>query len=297
MLAFFTTLLLLSLNSVYSFDDQKDVSPFYSTPVEEVDLSLVQIKSDDTLKYPELKKENNRNFTLSLNKAQNDYYSKLSELDKKVFIKIASLEIFREIKNKNYLSKRYTLLYKKNSAFNIETVAVIPLTYERALPVITDYASYNDWAMKDINILRDGEKGKYFFDITSLRYFAKKEQKFLELNVSMLKLAKGNFSLELLIQDSTTVKPVPFFSLKLNAPSELAKNVEGTFRFIILPDVPYFVTYFTGKAEVGWVYYRFLPLNVIRSQFVARIDTMLENIQYKAESVKYDSAKTNKKRG
>ena len=115
---------------------------------------------------------------------------------------------------------------------------------------------------------------------------AEKEQKFLELNVTMTKISKGKFSLKLLIQDFVAVQPVPSFSLKMNEPSDLAKSVEGTFRFIILSNVSYFIVYFTGRAEVSWIYYKFLPLNLIRSQFVERISTMLENIQFKAESVK-----------
>jgi hypothetical protein len=62
------------------------------------------------------------------------------------------------------LSEQYTLFYKKNGGFNICTIAIIPRTYKDALPVITDYASYNDWILKDINIRREGEKGKYFFE-------------------------------------------------------------------------------------------------------------------------------------
>ena len=282
----FMTMVLLLLTPSHSFDDQNEKTPFYSIAVDEVNLSLVQIESNDELKYPGFKKENKSCFTLLLNNAQKDYYDTLSELDKKVFVKLVSLGVFKERKNKDYLGNRYTLLYKKQGAFNIETIAVVPVTYEGALPIIKNYASYNDWVLKDANVRRDGEKGKYFFDINSLRYFTEKDQRFLELNVSMTKISKGNFSLKLLIQDSTNLRPVSFFSLKMNEPSDLAKNVEGTFKFIMPPNIPYFIIFFTGKAEVGWVYYKFLPINLIRSQFVERIYTILENIQFKAESVK-----------
>jgi hypothetical protein len=197
------------------------------------------------------------------------------------------LGLFKEIRNSNYLSEQYTFLYKKGGGFNIATIAIVPRAYEDALSVVTDYASYNDWVLKDINVRRGGEKGKYFFDVNSLKYSTEKEQKFLALDVTMTKISKGNFNLKLLIQDSTTVRPVPSFSLKMNEPSGLAKSVEGTFRFIILPGVPYFIVYFTGRAEVSWIYYKFLPLSLIQSQFVERISTMLENIQFKAESVKH----------
>jgi hypothetical protein len=291
---FFITVVMLSLTSGYGLNGQKETTPFYSTAVDEIELGQVHFKLDEGLKYPEFKKDSKNSFTVSLNKAHKDYYDKLSEFDKKVFVKLVSLGLFKEIKNKNYLSEQYTLLYKKSGGFNIETIAVIPKTYQDALPVITDYATYNDWVLKDINIRRDGEKGKYFFIINSLKYLKEKEQKFLELNVSMTKLTKGDFSLKLLIQDSTAVKPVPSFSLKMNEPSELAKNVEGTFSFIIPSDIPYFIIYFTGKAEVAWIYYKLLPLNLIRSQFVERIYTMLENIQYKTESVTQVSSKARK---
>lgn len=277
MLAFLTTIILLSLTPVYSYQDQA---------VDQVDLSLIKIESNNGSKHPRFEKGKTSKSTLFLNKSQQEYYDKLPDVDKKIVFKLVSLGLFKEIQNKNYLGERYTLLYKKTGTFNIETIAVVPMTYERALPVITDFASYNDWVIKDINIKRDGDKGKYFFDINSLKYFSEKDKKFLELNVLMTKLAKGEFRIKLLIQDSTKLKPVPFFSLKMDGTSDLAKNVEGTFKFIILPDVPYFIIYFTGKAEVGWIYYKFLPMSLIQSQFIDRIYTMLENIQYKAESVK-----------
>jgi len=294
MFLFFMTTVLLSLTPGYSFDDQIELTPFYSVAVYDVNLSQVQVTVDEGLKYPKFKKEGKSRFTLSLNKAHQDYYNKISEFDKKVFVKLVSLGLFKEIKNKNYLSEQYVFLYKQGGGFNIGTVAIIPRTYEDALPVVTDYASYNDWVLKDINIRRGGEKGKYFFDINSLKYSTENGQKFLVLDVTMTKLAKGNFSLKLLIQDSTATRPVPSFSLKMNEPSGLAKNVEGTFSFIILPDVPYFIIYFTGKAEVSWIYYKFLPLGLIRTQFGERIATMLENIQFKSESVKHVPLKANK---
>ncbi|MCX6111926.1 MAG: hypothetical protein NTY22_01395 [Proteobacteria bacterium] len=285
MLIFFISAFILSLTPANVFDDQTKITPFYSIAVDEVDLSQVKITVDEGLKYPQFKKENKRRFILSLNKADQDYYNKLSELDKKIFVKLVSLGLFKEIKNKNYLGNQYTLLYKKDAAFNIETVAIIPTDYGSALPVITDYASYNDWALKDINIRRDGEGGKYFFNVNSLKYFTEKEQKAFELNVTMGK----NFSLKLLLKDYTFLKPVPSFDLKMEEPSSLAKDVKGTFKFMMLPDTPYFIIYFTGKAEVSWIYYKFLPLNLIRGQFVERIYTMLENIQYKSESIKQRS--------
>ncbi len=278
----------LMLSSVFSnsFEEQRALTPFYSIAVEDIDLAKLNITVDEKLKYPKFKKESKNKFSVLLNKAHFDYYNKLPDLDKKVFIKIVSLELFREIRNKNYLSEQYTLLYKRDEAFNIETVAIVPMTYEKALPVITDYNSYNDWILKDINIRREGEKGQYFFEVNSLRYFKEKEQQFLELKVSMTKFSKGSFTINLLIHDSTKAKPVPSVSLAMNGPSDLTKDLGGTLSFIALPGLPYFVTYFTGRAEVGWIYYKLIPLNLIQSQFVERICTVLENIQYKAELVK-----------
>lgn len=184
------------------------------------------------------------------------------------------------------MSVQYTHLYKKNKAFYIETIAIIPASYKNALPVITDYSTYNDWALDDVNIKRNGAKGKYFFDISSLKYFTEKEKIFFELNIAMNKLSKEKFGLKLQILDSTNISnAVPSFSLKMNDATKLSKNVEGVFSFVILEGVPYFVTFFTGKAELSWILYEFMPISLIREQFIERIYTILENIQYKTDSI------------
>ncbi|MEI6080374.1 MAG: hypothetical protein WCQ53_07050, partial [bacterium] len=102
----------LMLSSVFSnsFEEQRALTPFYSIAVEDIDLAKLNITVDEKLKYPKFKKESKNKFSVLLNKAHFDYYNKLPDLDKKVFIKIVSLELFREIRNKTYLSEQYTLL-------------------------------------------------------------------------------------------------------------------------------------------------------------------------------------------
>jgi len=97
---------------------------------------------------------------------------------------------------------------------------------------------------------------------------------------------KGRYKLDLMIDDQTEDKKSPNFTLRMRSPSKLAKDVRGTFYFVVLPGEPYFLIYFTGKTEVNWTIYNFLPIALVRSEVLERIYTLLENIEYRASSVK-----------
>jgi hypothetical protein len=269
-------------------------SPFYSDPISKIKLSEFSVNADNTNNIPVFKKEGKKKYSLSLNTEQFKYYESLCEEEKKILIKISSLGIYNtKIDDKlqaSYLPEQYSLIYKKDSSFNLETIAIIPMTYEGALPIISDYNSYNDWVLKDINKRRDGEKGGYFLDINSLRYFKiknkDKNKEYFATVVSLNTFFSGRYNMNLLISDETDKRPVPSFRLKMEKPSKLAKEVEGVFSFIVLPGFPYFVTCFTGHSKLNWTFYRLLPLRLVKSQVVERIYTLLENIQYKAEREK-----------
>ncbi|MEI6080486.1 MAG: hypothetical protein WCQ53_07620 [bacterium] len=219
-------------------------SPFYTTAVSDMDLRQFSVTEDNSLKIPAFFKEKKDKFCVSLNKEQLSYYNSLSEQDKKIFLKLASLGLFNDLSGQKSTTGPYSYIYKKDHAFYVETLTVIPLKYKDALPVMTDFKTYNEWVLRDINIKRDGEKGKYFVEINSLNYFEKNGKKFFDTRIDMRIGFKGNYKLDLNILDSTDAKPVPYFTLKMNEPSKLAKNVEGNFRFIILPGSPYYLTYF-----------------------------------------------------
>lgn len=262
-------------------------SPFYSDPLGEIELSELSIKADNPKKTPVFKKEGRKKYSLSFNSEQFKYYKSLSEEGKKILIKICSLGIYDlEVDDKihgSYSLEQYSLLYKKDSAFNLETIALIPMGYQTALPIIRDFKSYNDWVLKDINKRRDGEKGGYFLDINSLRYFKIKEQGYFATRITLNTFFSGTYRMNLVISDDTARADLPYFRLKMDKPSKLAKDVDGRFSFIVLPGFSYFVTYFTGRSQLNWTFYRLLPLRLVRSQVVDRIYTLLENIQYKAE--------------
>ena len=281
----FTAFLTAGFSSENRFEDTQ----FYTTPVNEIELKQFQTIQDDNLKFPVFKKTEKNEFSISMNKAQLNYYTSLSDTDKDVLIKLASLGIFKDMENKKYLGEQYSYVYKKNRAFNLETVVIIPLTYKEGLPIVTNYADYDNWVLKDVNIRRNGEKGKYFVDINSLNYIKQDDQQMFDARLTLRVGVSGNYRLGLQILDSTKETPVPSFTLKMKEPSKLAKDVEGTFKFIILPGAPYYVTYFTGRSELTWILYRFLPLSLVRSQVMERVTTILENIQYKAERTKQQS--------
>jgi hypothetical protein len=279
-----------SLTVASGTENRFEDTPFYSVAVSDMELGQVKVLEDNSLKFPVFSKVKRKEFTVSLNKEQIDYYNSLSEMDKKVLLKICSLGLFKEISNKKYIGQ-YSYIYKRDRSFNLETITIIPMTYKEAYSIITDYASYNNWVIKDINVKRDGGKGKYFVDIDSLNYVKTKDQQMFDTRVTLHLGVKGKYRLDLLILDSTNEKPVPSFTLRMKDASSLTKHLEGTFRFISLPGSPYVVTYFTGRSELSWVLYRFLPLALVRSQVQERIITLLENIQYKAENVTQSSGK------
>jgi hypothetical protein len=289
---FILLMLIGSLSVVFGAENRFEDTPFYSVGVNDVDLGKARVTEDNSLKFPAFRKTGRKELTFSLNSEHLAYYNSLSELDRKILLKIISLGLFNgiDINNKKY-GEQYSYLYRKNRSFNLETIAILPMTYKDAYPIITDYASYNNWVLKDINVKRDGSKGKYFVDINSLNYIKRNDQALFDTRVTLRVGVKGNYRLDLLISDSTNESPVPYFMLKMKGSSSLTKSLDGTFRFLSLPGSPYVVTYFTGRSEVSWLLYRLLPVSLVRSQVTERITTMLENIQYKAENIKQKSTK------
>ena len=263
---------------------------FYSDPVQNIKLGEITVGENNKGKTPIFKKEGRKKYSLSLGPEQFKYYESLPEEGKKILIKICSLGIYDSNIDPNlrgsYALEQYSLLYKKDSSFNLETIALVPMNYQSALPIIQDYKSYNTWALKDINKRREGKRGGYFLDINSIRYFKILEQGYFSTIITLKTFFSGSYRMNLIITDGTLDKPVPSFRLKMKEPSKLAKDVDGTFSFIIMPGFPYFVTYFTGRSQLSWTFYRLLPLRLVRSQVVERIYTLLENIQYKAENEK-----------
>jgi hypothetical protein len=262
-------------------------TPFYSVPVDDIDLS--QIKIDYEPKSGVLfEKKAKKEFALSIGKDYRPYFDNVSDYNKKVVAKLASLGIMKD--PMSFKTTPYSLLYKKDHAYNLETFAVIPMRYKEALKVIKDFANYNNWVLKDVNVRRNGEKGKYFVDVLSLTYLP--DKKWYDTRVKMNSLFTGNYRLDLLVIDNLDDVKNPNFELRMREPSRLAKDVHGVFYFIVpTEDQPYCLLYFTGRSEVHWVIYKFLPLAVIQTQVMERIHTFLENIQFKVEQEKNNRKK------
>jgi len=241
--------------------------PIYAVSVSEISLKNGPIFASRSLPKPLL-----------------DYYISTTDLNKKVLIKLEELGSLERFINKKKLDKPYYLLYKKDGSFNLEALTLIPINYKDALPVIKDFSSYNDWALKDINIKRDGEKSSYLIDVNSLNYI--KNSNSFDTRVSMNKIFKGSYKMELIIDDMTADPKDPRLSLRMKEPSKLAKEVYGTFYFLDVPQQPYLFVYFFGKAETNWALYNLLPLPVVRTQVMERVYTLMENIEYRIKSLK-----------
>ena len=252
---------------------------FYSTAVSDIDLKRVKIEFKESA-VVSFKRKRRKNVILSLNKSNLNYYNRLSELDRKIFIKLASFEIFPDGKK---LDEPYSHLYKRDGTFHLETVVLIPMKFKDALPIIKNYSSYKDWLIKDINVKREGKKGGYFIDVNSLDYIA--DKKLFNIKIEFKVIFKGNYKLNLFLFDHLSDKDIPYFNVKLEEPTKLAKEVEGNFRFIMLPNTSYYVIYFLGKARTHWLIYNFLPDALVKSQVLERIYTILENVQYKVEDI------------
>lgn len=257
-------------------------TPFYSVAVSDIDLSAFTVEQGqkDGIGF---QKQTEKKFSLMVGKDYKDYYNNSSDYNKKILAKLASLGVIQN--PLSYKTTPYSLVYKKDRAFHLETFAVIPLKYKDALPVIKDFGSYRKWVLKDINTKRNGEKGKYFVDILSLDY--KKDKKIFDTHVQMNLLFSGVYKMDLFILDNLDDAKDPNFALKMGGSSPLTKSLKGTFYFIVPSDTQqYCIVYFVGKSEVNWTLYNFLPIAVIQSQVVERIFTFLENIQFRTETEK-----------
>jgi hypothetical protein len=274
------SLLLFSPGS-YAGQSFKD-TPFYSVAVNDIDLSTSTVE-EGANNGIDFEKKGEKSFYLNVGKDYKTYYDKSSDYNKKILAKLASLGV---LKNPlEYKTAPYSLVYKKDRSFNLETFAVIPMKYKDALPVIKDFGAYSSWVLKDINTKRNGEKGSYFVDILSLDY--NKAKQIFDTRVQMNLLFKGVYRMDLFILDNLDDVKDPNFTLKMGGSSPLTKALKGTFYFIVPSETQDFcVVYFVGRSEVNWTLYTFLPLAVIQSQVVERIFTFLENIQFRTEAEK-----------
>jgi hypothetical protein len=290
MLICLISLLLFSPGS-YAGQSFKD-TPFYSVAVKDIDLSTFTVEQVESSGIG-FEKKGEKSFSLKVGKDYKTYYNNSSDYNKKMLIKLASLGVLKD--PLAYRTAPYSLVYKKDQSFNLETFAVIPMRYNDALPVIKDFGAYSSWVLRDINTKRNGEKGKYFVDILSLDY--KKDKSLFDTRVQMNLLFKGIYRMDLFVIDNLDDVKDPNFALKMGGSSPLTKSLKGTFYFIVPSETQNFcLVYFVGKSEVNWTLYTFLPLAVIQSQVVERIFTFLENIQFRTETEKSRIRKNREKK-
>jgi len=268
-------------------------TPLYSVAIDNIDLSKFTIEQGkDQDKGISFEKKGEKSFLLKIGQEYKTYYNNSSDYNKKILAKLASLGILKD--PLAFKTTPYSLVYKKDQSFHLETFAVIPMKYKDALPVIKDFGSYSSWVLKDINTKRNGEKGKYFVDIISLDY--KKDKQLFDTRIQMNLIFKGPYRLDLFVSDKLDDMKDPNFSLTMGASTPLTKFLQGTFYFIVPSEAQDFcVVYFVGRSTVSWTLYTFLPLAVIQSQVVERIFTFLENIQFRTEKEKNRLSKNSKK--
>jgi len=266
-------------------------TPFYSIPVNDIDLSSCKVEMGQGSSI-DFEKKGEKAFYLKIGEDYKNYYEHSSDYNKKILVKLASLGVLKD--PLAFKTVPYSLVYKKDHAFNLETFAVIPIKYKDALPVIKEFSVYNTWVLKNINTKRNGDKGKYFVDILSLDY--DKQKRLFDTTVQMNLLYSGYYKMDLFVLDNLEDAQAPNFALKMGGSSPLTKSLIGTFHFIAPSGTQdYCLVYFVGRSEVNWTLYKFLPLAVIRSQVVERIFTFLENIQFRAETEKERLGKLSKK--
>ena len=281
---FIISLLTISLSVCTAFQSRFENTMFYSTPVQGIDLKNIEVEELKTTSTNVFKKISKKKAKVQLSKPYFNYYKNTTELNKKIIIKMASLGILDNLSLKINRGEPYSMLYKKDRSFNLETLAYVPVKYDLGLSVVKDFAKYNEWALRHINVKRNGSSGKYFIDINSLLFMSK--NKSFYTRVSMNTIFKGKYKMDLLIGDQTDDKISPTLTLKMKEPSKLAKAVEGIFYFIVVPGEPYFLIYFTGKTEVNWAIYNFLPESLVRGEVLERVYTLLENIEYRSTTIK-----------
>ncbi len=268
---------------------------FYSKPVNEIELKNIQIEENKSNNSVVFEKTSRKKAKLRLPKHYYDYYNKTTEQNKKIFVKLASLNIFEKVASKKKIGEPYSLLFKEDRSFNLETIAYIPVDYKKAQTVIKDFVKYQEWVLRDINVRRNGQKGKYFIDIKSMRFVQPiKKGPYFRTNVSMNNILKGSYWLNLMIEDKSDNEKDPTLTLRMDKPSKLAKEVVGTFYFIVLPNETNFIIYFSGRTQVNWTIYNFLPLMLVKSEVLERIYTLLENIEYRTSSLKKPSGSSTK---
>ncbi|MBN1114122.1 MAG: hypothetical protein JXA66_02150 [Oligoflexia bacterium] len=212
-----------------------------------------------------------------------DYFNRLSDRDKKIFVKLAATDL---LKDEVKLDEPPIIIYKKDGLFKIETYVHIPISFDKALPVFKGFEKYREWVLKGMNIRRTDSKGHYFVDINDMEYIPAKKR--FRTKVYLRVVFGGNYKLDLCVLDELDSSPVPVLTLQACRSSKLVKEMKGEYRSFVLPGASYFVVYFSGYARVHWALYNFLPMALVKSQVGERVETILENIQYKVEDVKED---------
>lgn len=245
--------------------------------VDDIDLSKFSIKKTNICSIT-VDKNN-----ISMDPSTLAYYNKLSTLDKKIYIRLARNGFLKKDAKKD---KPFIFVYKENGTFYMESLAHVDMSLKSALPVIKDFPEYHSWLLKDINTRRGGQGGEYFVEFQKMAYKKDLKGGFWDFRVKMNSIFGGYYTVAFRLEDKLNEGPVPSFSMILKEASNIAHTMNGHFRFLHLPcDDTFFVGYFYGDTELHWMLYDFLPVKVVNSQVGERIETMLENINYKADDV------------
>ena len=86
---------------------------FYSKPVNEIELKNIQIEENKSNNSVVFEKTSRKKAKLRLPKHYYDYYNKTTEQNKKIFVKLASLNVFEKVASKKKIGEPYSLLFKR----------------------------------------------------------------------------------------------------------------------------------------------------------------------------------------
>jgi hypothetical protein len=261
----------LIFSLIFSFNI-KD-TPFFKRSIDRIYLNKIKVKDieDKALSFEE---SSRKRYKLSLNKDYKNLYSKLTEEQKKIFIKLASFKILPDFKK---FKKPYTYIVKNgDNTFYVETFIVINKKFKDIEDTVKDFKNYNLWTLKNINTRKNPSDRRYFLLVKSFDFLQKKE--FFSSRINLKTSISGNYKIDFkLIKNLDDF--IPSFYLYLEEPTKLAKSAKGEFFFFPVPKKDKTIIYFKGHAKVYWLIYTFLPIGIVETEVGERIETIMKNFK------------------
>jgi hypothetical protein len=165
-------------------------------------------------------------------------------------------------------------LTKNKGTFQLTGEGVIPASMHTALPVLEDYATYAEWALKNINKPRKGKKKKYFLKIEELNHQTGTKEFALQLGLKLF--FKGKHTLRLSAENGLNQSP-PYISFRLTQPTRLVSFADVKVTLDETEGGRAIHAKLNGRAKTHWAFYYLVPLRMLRANAEDRVMTVLEN--------------------